>query len=88
MQLLRLFVALRAAVASDMRRRVASNAAFREKLGQPIPDTWRSGVHFHNVDVNVFSPGEMVVVSRSNGAKTYGMVEKMHGAVRLRTARS
>ena len=64
----------------------ASNAAFVKMIGQPIPDTWRSGVHFHAVDVNVFSPGEVVVVSRSNGTKTFGVVEKTT-SVRLHTAR-
>lgn len=86
MRLLCHFRALRAVVPGDVRRRAASNAAFVKMIGQPIPDTWRSGVHFHAVDVNVFSPGEVVVVSRSNGTKTFGVVEKTT-SVRLHTAR-
>jgi hypothetical protein len=39
-------------------------------------------VHFRN-DCNVFSPGEVVVVFRSNGTKTFGVVEKIRAAVRL-----
>jgi hypothetical protein len=54
---------------------------FAKSIGQPIPDTWRSGVHFHNVEVNTFSPGEVVVVSRSNGTKNFGIVEKCNPAV-------
>lgn len=58
-----------------------SNYQFIKLIGQSIPDTWRSGVHFHNVEVNTFSPGEAVVVTRSNGTKTFGVVEKCNAAV-------
>ena len=40
-------------------------------------------MHFRSSDSNVFSPGEVVVVFRSNGTKTFGVVEKIHAAVRL-----
>ncbi len=36
---------------------------------------------FHNAHLNVFSPGEVVVVFRSNGTKTFGVVENIHAAV-------
>ena len=58
--------------------RVGSNAAFAKLLGQPIPDTWRSGQHYHNVDIINFSAGEAVVVSRSNGTKNFGVVDKLN----------
>lgn len=58
--------------------RVGSNAAFAKLLGQPIPDTWRSGQHYHNVDINNFSSGEAVVVSRSNGTKNFGVVDQLN----------
>jgi hypothetical protein len=50
-----------------------------KSIGQAIPDTWRSGMHFHSSDSNVFSPGEVVVVFRSNGTKTFGIVDKQNG---------
>jgi hypothetical protein len=62
-----------------------SNAAFAKMIGQQIPDTWRGGVHYHNVEENRFSPNEVVVVTRSNGTKTFGIVEKCNAAV-LRSA--
>ena len=60
-----------------------SNAAFAKQIGQPIPDTWRSGMHYHSVDMNTFIPGETVVVTRSNGTKTFGVVEKYNAAVSM-----
>lgn len=36
-------------------------------------------MHFHSSDSNVFSPGEVVVVFRSNGTKTFGIVDKQNG---------
>ena len=44
-------------------------------IGKPIPDSWRSGMHYHMVDMNTFVEGESVVVSRSNGTQTFGIVE-------------
>ena len=55
---------------------VGSNSAFAKMIGQKIPDHWRRGVDFHHDDSNVFSPGEAVVVSRSNGTETMGVVTK------------
>jgi hypothetical protein len=40
-------------------------------------------MHFHSSDSNVFSPGEVVVVFRTNGTKTFGIVDKQNG-VRLK----
>ena len=50
-------------------------------IGQQIPDTWRGGVHYHLVEENQFSPNEVVVVTRSNGTKTFGIVDKCNAAV-------
>lgn len=45
---------------------------------QPIPDTWRKSVHYILSETNTFHVGEVCVVSRSNGSKTFGLVEKVH----------
>uniref|UniRef100_A0A6U6CL65 Clp R domain-containing protein n=1 Tax=Guillardia theta TaxID=55529 RepID=A0A6U6CL65_GUITH len=57
-------------------------------VGQNIPDIWRQGVHFNLNDNNLFSVNEVVVVSRSNGAKTFGIVERVHndGSVDVKVA--
>jgi len=49
---------------------------FGKKIGQTIPDTWRKGVHYTLAESNSFAVGEVVVVTRSNGTKTFGIVEK------------
>jgi hypothetical protein len=40
-------------------------------------------MHFRSSDSNVFSPGEVVVVFRTNGEKTFGIVDKQN-KVRLK----
>jgi len=56
---------------------VGSNTEFVKRIGQTIPDTWRSGVHYIAADSNFFSPGEAVIVTRSNGDKTFGTIDKV-----------
>lgn len=41
-----------------------------------IPDTWIQGVHYSKTEVNRFAKDEIVVVSRSNGSKTFGQIDK------------
>jgi len=43
-------------------------------MGQTIPKTWRSGVHYVHSKSSSFSTGEAVVVTRSNGSKNFGVV--------------
>ena len=88
---------------------------FESKLGQPIPDAWKKGVHYHILDSNKFQVpppfvppytlplsetqllhgisaqgtlilrpaqvGEIVVVTRSTGNKTIGIVDKVEETV-------
>jgi len=44
-------------------------------MGQTIPDTWRSGANFVYTKNSTFGTGEAVVVTRSSGIKTFGVVQ-------------
>jgi len=51
-------------------------AKFGKRIGLPIPDTWRIGIHYHMDAGSAFSVGEIVVTTRSTGAKTFAMIDK------------
>ena len=62
---------------------LCSNSAFANRIGQEIPRHWRVGEHFRLDHSKDFSPGEVVVVPRSNGTQTFGVVEKLMASVTL-----
>ena len=51
--------------------------AFLNMIGKEIPVDWKCGEHFQQHRSNTFSVGEPVVVFRSNGTRSFGIVLKL-----------